>query len=93
MGLVRCPRIGEVCRGLHVMRVDVVVAHPPKVAAVDHSHWAGYDVAIAIAHEVRRRGGFLELFWKMLICCHAQAKNVCLTVVIKLETRGSADVM
>lgn len=47
--LVRCPRVGEVRRRLHVLGVHVVVAHPPEIAAVYHSHWAGYDIAVTVA--------------------------------------------
>ena len=31
---------------MHVMRIHVVVAHPPVVAAIYHSHWDRYDGAV-----------------------------------------------
>ena len=39
------------------MRIHVVVAHPPVIAAVYHRHGARYDVAVSRARGVRRRGG------------------------------------
>jgi hypothetical protein len=53
------------------MRIHVVVAHPPVIAAVYHRHGARYDVAVSRACGVRRRGGSLQpvlpdvdrLFW------------------------------
>jgi hypothetical protein len=42
------------------MRIQVVVAHPPEVAAIYHSHWGGLVLLSLVARGVRRRGSGLE---------------------------------
>lgn len=58
------------------MRIHVVVAHPPVIAAVYHSHGARYDVAVSKARGVRRRGGSLQPCCQMFDLLFWTASNV-----------------
>jgi len=76
------------------MRIQVVVAHPPEVAAIYHSHWGGLVLLSLVARGVRRRGSGLEAVLQEadLFVTHRRT-TVDLTVMIKLESWGSAIVM